>query len=242
MPVSSTVVGAGRPATTTFAVGGRVTGLAGAGLVLQNNGRDNLAISANGPFILTAALAGGTAYSVTVFSQPAGQFCGISNGLGTVADAAVNTVAVSCGPYPFTVLSAGMTTARVDHGATLLPNGQVLLLGGCDNSIALDTAELYNPATQTFTALTATMTTARIGPTATLLPNGQVLIAGGFNNLASEAPLDTAELYDPEVNTFTALTATMTAVREQQAATLLPDGQVLITGGWNSSHNASPPR
>lgn len=238
MPVSSTVIGAARPATTAFTVGGTVSGLAGTGLVLQNSGRNNLAISANGPFTLNAALARGMAYSVTVFSQPAGQFCGISNGLGTVADAAINTVAVSCGPSPFTALTATMTTVRVDHAATVLPNGQVLLTGGCNNSMAVNTAEIYSPETQRFMALTATMTAARIGHTATLLPNGLVLIAGGFNNLGTEAPLDTAELYDPEANTFTALTATMTTVREQQAATLLPNGQVLITGGWNSSHNA----
>ncbi|MGO8788384.1 MAG: Kelch repeat-containing protein [Terriglobia bacterium] len=120
----------------------------------------------------------------------------------------------------------------------LTPQGNTSYLKNLEVNIGLNTAELYNPTTQTFTALTATMTTARIGHTATLLPNGQVLIAGGFNNLASEAPLNSAELYDPVANTFTALTATMTTVREQQAATLLPNGQVLITGGWNSAHDA----
>ncbi|MGO8735253.1 MAG: protein kinase domain-containing protein [Terriglobia bacterium] len=241
--VSTLVLGAALPTTTDFTVGGTVSGLAGAGLVLQDNGADNLAVSANGPFSFTTALANGTAYNVTVLTQPANptQTCSVTSGSGKVTDGVVNSLAVTCVTSPmqtFRFLTTRMTTVRVDHTATLLPNGQVLLTGGCSNSTALNTAEMYNPTTHTFTALSAAMTTARIGHTATLLPTGQVLIAGGFNHLATEAPLDTAELYDPVANTFTALTATMTTGREQQAATLLPNGQVLITGGWNRSHNA----
>src|SRR5688500_17452607 len=51
-------------------VGGTVSGLAGTGLVLQNNAGDDLAISANGSFVFTTALSRGTAYNVTVKTPP----------------------------------------------------------------------------------------------------------------------------------------------------------------------------
>jgi N-acetylneuraminic acid mutarotase len=100
----------------------------------------------------------------------------------------------------FMPITATTTSARTGHTATLLPNGQVLLTGGGEGQSlssfsALNTAELYDPLTNTFTPLRATMTAARVVHTATLLPNGEVLIAGGANNITGPAP-NTAELYD----------------------------------------------
>ena len=83
-----------------FTIGGTVSGLAASGLVLRNNGADNLSISANGPFTFATALTSGSSYSVTVFSQPSGQTCTVSSGSGTVGSANVTTVVVSCGTNP----------------------------------------------------------------------------------------------------------------------------------------------
>src|SRR5436190_1071389 len=77
------------------------------------------------------------------------------------------------------ISTGSLATARASHSATLLPNGQLLVVGGYDGSGALASAELYDPATGLWSA-TASMATPRSGPTATLLPNGQVLVAGGF--------------------------------------------------------------
>jgi hypothetical protein len=83
------------PAYTT---GGTVSRLVGAGLVLQNNGGNNLTVSANGSFNFTTGLATGAAYSVTVLTQPSNptQVCTVTNGSGTVASAAITNVAVNC--------------------------------------------------------------------------------------------------------------------------------------------------
>ncbi|UVT14778.1 MAG: hypothetical protein H8K04_13120 [Nitrospira sp.] len=138
-----------------------------------------------------------------------------------------------------------MTSSRTDRpAATLLPNGKVLIVGGGGrNDLILNTAELYDPTTQTFEALTATMTSVRVGHTATLLSTGKVLLTGGADVFSSAEPptghmLNSMELYDPTSKVFTAITATMVTSRALHQATALADGTVLLTGGANFS--ASP--
>ena len=84
------------PPVATYTVGGTVSGLTGTGLVLRNNGAGNLAVAANATaFAFAAPVNAGSAYNVTVLSQPAGQTCSVSDGAG-IANAAVSNVAVSC--------------------------------------------------------------------------------------------------------------------------------------------------
>jgi N-acetylneuraminic acid mutarotase len=125
------------------------------------------------------------------------------------------------------------------HTATLLGNGKVLIAGGgCVNGI-LATAELYDPATGTFT-VTGSMTVPRTNHTATLLPNGQVLIAGGENGTAGAPAVSfaSAEVYDPSTGTFAA-TGNMTVPRVSFTTTLLPNGQVLMFGGYYGTYDDS---
>jgi hypothetical protein len=81
--------------TNTYKVGGTVNGLSGT-LVLQNNGADDRTITANGDFTFATDLEHGTVYSVTVFSQPTGQTCTVTNGSGTINAANVTSVQVAC--------------------------------------------------------------------------------------------------------------------------------------------------
>jgi hypothetical protein len=80
-----------------YTVGGTVSGLTGTGLLLEDNAGDDLAVHANGTFTFATGLAIGSAYSVTVKTQPAGpmQTCTVANAFGTIASAITN-VAVSC--------------------------------------------------------------------------------------------------------------------------------------------------
>lgn len=81
--------------TVTHTIGGNVSGLTGSGLVLQNNGGDNLAVGADGAFTFATPVGSGNPYSVTILTQPTGQTCSVSSGSGT-ASANVTSVAVSC--------------------------------------------------------------------------------------------------------------------------------------------------
>ena len=86
---------------------------------------------------------------------------------------------------------------------------------------------------------TSHLSTERMGHTATLLNNGDVLVAGGWAILAGWPVWASAELYNPHAGGFV-LTASMSTPRANHTATLLPDGKVLIAGGYASSTNGMP--
>jgi N-acetylneuraminic acid mutarotase len=132
-------------------------------------------------------------------------------------------------------ITGSLNTVREDHIATLLSDGQVLVAGGYNRSLAyLGSSELYNPTTGIWT-ITGNLNAARQYHAATLLPNGQVLVAGGENG----SYLDSTEYFNPATGTWSAVGGLNTARREH-TATLLPNCQVLIVGGRNTnSYTAS---
>ena len=87
--------------------------------------------------------------------------------------------------------TGSLNTARVNHTATLLNNGLVLITGGFDSGGILASAELYNSSTGVFSLTSSSLNTPRYGHTATLLTNGTVLIVAGYDGLW----LTSAELY-----------------------------------------------
>ena len=136
--------------------------------------------------------------------------------------------------------TGSMLASHLGQTATLLQNGQVLIAGG-----ETAKAEIFNPSTGAFTA-TGSMTVSRSGHTATLLPDGRVLIAGGMLDIVpgtlpipTSPGVDSAELYDPASGTFIA-TGSMSKGRTGHTATLLADGNVLVTGTDNTAELFSP--
>jgi len=126
----------------------------------------------------------------------------------------------------FTLIQS-MTHARILHAATLLANQKVLVSGGAYSSNA---GELYDHVAQTWT-LTGPMTVLRrSNHTATRLLDGRVFLAGG--NV--ESTTSRTELFDPATNAFSPADS-MTAARTQHRASLLTNGNVLITGGYNGT-------
>jgi hypothetical protein len=107
-------------AAATYTIGGTVSGLSGSGLVLQDNGSDTLTISTNGAFTFATAVAAGSAYSVTVQTQPSNpaQTCTVTNASGT-ATANVTNVSVSCSTVTYTI---GGTLSGLSGGTLGLQN------------------------------------------------------------------------------------------------------------------------
>lgn len=81
-----------------LSVGGSASGVTSAGLILQNNGGDDLAIEADGPFSFPAPLIDGSAYEVSISSQiqDENRICRVINGLGTLSGADVDDIEVIC--------------------------------------------------------------------------------------------------------------------------------------------------
>lgn len=126
--------------------------------------------------------------------------------------------------------TGSMTSARLNHTATLLPSGKVLVTGGQLNGAATTatrTVELFDPLTGTW-AGAAPMADARTAHSATLLPTGRVLVVGGQS--AATNGIATTELFDPETGTWSPADA-LTVGRYSHMATLLRDGRVLVAGG-----------
>jgi hypothetical protein len=125
---------------------------------------------------------------------------------------------------------------RQDHAAVRLMDGRVLLLGGSlPGGLSVASAEIYDPAVHAFSAVKNKMNVPRCCLGATLLPDGRVLVAGGSNNglhgeLATPVSLASAEMFDPKTNTFTSV-GSMAVARQSFSPTLLPTGEVLVSGG-----------
>lgn len=126
-----------------------------------------------------------------------------------------------------------MSVQRKRHTATLLANGKILIAGGMTRQfVSLNVADLYDPTSQLFSR-TGVMKNERYDHTATLLQNGKVLLVGGCCESDGFTARKSAELYDPVSGNFSS-TGGMKAARLRHTATLLSNGQVLITGGAKS--------
>jgi 6-phosphogluconolactonase (cycloisomerase 2 family) len=93
------------PPAPTYTVSATVTGLAGSGLTLLDNGGDSKAVTANGSVTFATALTSAMTYAVTVGTQPTtpSQTCTVTNGSGSVTTANITNVAVNCAVNKFTI-------------------------------------------------------------------------------------------------------------------------------------------
>ena len=84
--------------------------------------------------------------------------------------------------------AASMNYSRSGHTANLLPDGRVLVCGGkgimgIGQANILNSAEIYDPISDTWELLSTTMSSPRQYHTATLLNDGRLLLVGGQTSL-----------------------------------------------------------
>ena len=137
-------------------------------------------------------------------------------------------------PVTGTFSPAGsLGTGRSDHTATLLPDGDVLVVGSArfPGEPGLVSAELWDHATGAFRS-TGSLSAGRAAHTATLLSDGRVLVVGGYG-LSGESAAMAAEIWDPDGGTF--LPTTSMHGYQGHTATLVADGRILIVGPYVDS-------
>jgi large repetitive protein len=160
--------------TSSFTVGGAVSGLAGAGLVLRNNGVDDLSVNSNGPFAFATPLASGQSYNVTIAAQPTSptQSCIVENGSGVVGGGDVTSVGIRCETAAFTVGG---------HVSGLHASGLVLQNNGGDNlAIASNGSFSFGSPSPSGSTYNVTVLTQPTNPSQTcVVTNGSGTITNG---------------------------------------------------------------
>ena len=176
----------------SYTVGGMVSGLAGSGLVLQNNAGDDRSISANGAFSFPTPLSDTSAYTITVKTQPTtpSQICTVNNGTGTINGEPAGDVVVNCmtGSASIAFSSSGAaefayvakTNGTISDGTisayainttngTLSPLGTPVAAGKFPASITVAGGFAYvaNMSDNTISAYTISMTDWTLSPLGT---------------------------------------------------------------------------
>ncbi len=137
-----------------------------------------------------------------------------------------------------TAPTGAMATARAVPVAVALGDGRVLAVGGSNAGVELAACDAYDPAAGMWSPA-APMSVPREYHSVTVLADGRVLVAGGINHVGSvyAEARDSAEIYDPATDTWTPA-GPMGARRYWHGAVRLPDGRVLVAGGFGPT---SPP-
>jgi N-acetylneuraminic acid mutarotase len=161
----------------------------------------------------------------------------VGGSTGPVSSTAVATAEILDPKTSSWSAATPMLQARTYPATVTLPDGSVLVVGGSRDGLPLDSAERYFPDSVSWVSA-GTMSVPRTHATATVLEDGRVLVAGGGSEGSSAfKSTNTAEIFDPATGNWTP-TASMAFSRALHTATLLADGEVLVTGGASTYHGS----
>ncbi len=125
--------------------------------------------------------------------------------------------------------AGSMNITRYKHGAALLPDGKVVVLGGQTGGSygeRLASTEIFDPAKRKFQrGPEMKLPRVKLLNSVSRLKDGRILVAGGA---------DQPEIYDPAANTFTLVTGPQLDGFLFSSATALPDGKVLLVNGYGA--------
>lgn len=159
-------------ARITFPVAGTITGLSASGLILQDNGGADLAVSANAAsFQFAAQIPSGGDYDVTVSAQPSGLTCSVTRGAGVDLGGAVTDISVACSEVTHTI---GGIVGLTASGLILQNNGGCSLL----SAVGTATAPVNNVSVACANIVTYTLTPSA-GANGVISPSVAVVINSG---------------------------------------------------------------
>jgi 6-phosphogluconolactonase (cycloisomerase 2 family) len=238
----------------SYTVGGTVSGLAGSGLVLQNNGGDDRSLSANGAFSFPTPLSDTSAYTITVKTQPTtpSQICTVNNGTGTINGEPAGDVVVNCmtGSASIAFSSSGAaefayvakTNGTISDGTisayainttngTLSPLGTPVAAGKFPASITVAGGFAYvaNMSDNTISAYTISMTDW------TLSPLGTPIAAGRYPTSVTVDPSGkfayVANMGDNTISAYTISGGALTAIGSPVSTGMSPVSIVTVSVG-----------
>ena len=131
--------------------------------------------------------------------------------------------------------TGSLNTARNVSCATTLLNGKVLVVGGQSASATYASCELYDPISGTW-RYTGSLAQSRMfypNPASVLLPDGRFFVVGGCDRSGSPV-YASAEIYNPLTELWSSA-GSMANTRWEHQATLLLDGRILVSGGYNNT-------
>ena len=126
-----------------------------------------------------------------------------------------------------------MRVARAAHSSATLPNGRVLLIGGCVRESCeagpdSSTVDVFDPRTRRF-ELAGALLTPRVGTTTAALADGRLFIAGGW---AGSAVTNSSEIFDWRSGRSTR-GPNLSLARADPAVAVLRDGRIVLAGGYD---------
>ncbi|MGO9836394.1 MAG: hypothetical protein ACLP1X_19510 [Polyangiaceae bacterium] len=192
-----------------YTVGGMVTGLTSTGLVLTDNGTDNLPVSASGMFTFASPVTSGSMFTVTITTQPSGQICTPSGAIGEVASSNVMSVVINCTPNTFTV---GGQVTNLSGAGLVLQDSTGTLSVGADGSFAFPTPQANGSAYDVQVASQPSN------------PSQTCTVTGGSGSIAGA-----------NVNTVQVSCATASFTVGGQVSGLLPETSVVLTDNGGDS-------
>ena len=179
--------------------------------------------------------------TVTVFNDGKSALItgGINNGQPVSSAEVLDlTTGLFSGAPPMSIFRYQATATDIGNGRVLVAGGWVKMPDGSKTATA--SAEVFDLSDYRWHPA-AGMSVPRALAVATRLSDGRVLVAGGDQSWKGKgAPntqgvLASAEIYDPQANSWSGA-GTMSTQRAGAAAALLPNGDVMVVGGWADGH------